>query len=489
MDKLCNFINGELVPPITRKYIENINPATNSINNYIPDSDSRDVEAAIGAAKAAYPKWRKAHFTERAVWLKKIADEMEKKENFDAFVTAEAKDMGKPVSMSSIIDVPGAISTFRKYAAMIESETTPYFQMVDAVGIEHRDPIGIVALITPWNFPLMLFCMKVAPAIVCGNVCVCKPSELSPTTAYLMSTIFQKVGLPNGVVNVVHGYGATAGEPAVKHPAIGAVSFTGGSVTGSRISSLAAPRLKKLQLELGGKNAAIVFDDCYFDETVDGIARAAFFNTGQVCCSGSRLLVQRGVADKFVRRLKEYARTAYVPTIGDPLKPGTLVGPLVSRQHLDKVASYLQLCKEEGGTVIFGGAYGEKVASRLGAQYQQGCFFEPTIVTGLSHTSRCATEEIFGPILTVHVFDNEDEAIAIANQVNYGLAASIWTSDIRRGQRVARELEAGSVWINCYLYADGRMAFGGFKNSGVQRENGRHSIDFFTEIKSITSKL
>jgi len=389
------------------------------------------------------------------------------------------------------MDIPGAIGNFTKYSHMIQSETTPYFQMADAVGIEHRNPIGIVGCITPWNFPLLLFCTKVAPAIVCGNCIVIKPSELSPTTAYLMGKIFQKVGLPAGVVNIVHGYGPTAGQPIVEDPAIGAISFTGGSATGRLISSIAAPKLKKLQLELGGKNAAIVFNDCYFDETVAGIAMAAFVNTGQVCCSGSRLLVQREISGRFIEKLKDYVVENYSKNVGDPLSTKTMLGPLVSSNHFKKVKSYLELAKREGGRFICGGRYGKELGQKMGDgnKYVNGAWFEPTIVIGLDNKCRCAMEEIFGPILTVHIFDTEEEALKIANQVDYGLAGSIWTSDIRRGQRVARELEAGSVWINCYLYQDSRMAFGGFKNSGVQRENGRHSIEFFTEIKSITSKL
>ena len=378
----------------------------------------------------------------------------------------------------------GAIHNFEIYSKMLQSETTPYYQMADAVGIEHRNPVGIIGLISPWNFPLLLFCNKLAPAIICGNCVVSKPSEISPTTAYLVSKILVKI-LPPGVVNVVHGYGDRAGEPIVKSPITRAISFTGGTVTGSRISSIAAPKLKKLQLELGGKNAAIVFNDCYLDETVAGVASASFFNTGQVCCSGSRILIQKNIANKFINKLKEYVSKNLTPNIGNPLDPKTVLGPLVSSQHLKKVRSYLELAKKEGGKIILGGRSGKELTVNLPKELRNGNFFEPTIVTGLDDKCRCAMEEIFGPIATVHVFDTEEDAIRIANQVNYGLAASIWTSDIRRGQRVARDLEAGSVWINCYLYQDDRMPFGGFKDSGVLREGGRHSIDFYTEIKSV----
>jgi aminomuconate-semialdehyde/2-hydroxymuconate-6-semialdehyde dehydrogenase len=489
MQKLCNFINGELVPPVSGKYIDNINPATQEIINAIPDSDYRDVETAINAAQVAYKKWGKLHFKERAVYLDKIAEVMKEDKTFQQLARADSIDMGKPISLMRQMDVPAAIDEFEKYSKLIQCATTPYYQMSDAVGIEHRNPIGIVGLISPWNFPILLICIKVSVAIVCGNCVICKPSELTPTSSYLLCKIFKQVGLPPGVVNVVHGYGMKAGEPITSAHAVRAISFTGGSVTGSRISSIAAPKLKKLQLELGGKNAAIVFNDCYLDETVQGIAVSEFLNTGQVCCSGSRLLIQKGISDRFIEKLKQHVNDVYIPAIGDPLSEKTMMGPLVSTTHFKKVKKYLDLAIQEGGSIICGGKYGRDIGNKLSSSLMNGNWFEPTIVVGLDDKCRCAMEEIFGPILTVHTFETEEEAIAIANQVDYGLAASVWTSDIRRGQRVARELEAGSVWINCYLYGDNRMPFGGFKNSGVQREGGKHSIDFFTEIKSIVSKL
>jgi len=488
-NKLYNYIDGKFVDPVGGNYIDNINPTTQKVNNLIPDSDYRDVDNAIRAAKKAYTTWSKLPFADRAVFLDKIAAAMREEAAFQSFANADTADMGKPTTMMTTMDVPGAIGQFEEFSRMIQSVTTPYYQMADAVAFEHRNPIGLVGLISPWNFPVLLFCIKVSVAIVCGNCVICKPSELTPTSAYLVSRIFAKIGLPAGVVNVVHGYGNKAGEPICKSPAVRAISFTGGSVTGGRISAIAAPKLKKLQLELGGKNAAIVFDDCYLDETVQGVAMSEFLNTGQVCCSGSRLLVQDTIADKFIAKLKAHVENVLIPGIGDPTKPETLLGPLTSAAHLEKVRGYLELAKQEGGRIICGGKYGREVGRRLGGKLEKGNWFEPTIVLGLDDKCRCATEEIFGPILTVHTFKTEEEAIRIANQTDYGLAASIWTSDIRRGQRVAREMEAGSVWINCYLHMDARMPFGGFKNSGVQREGGLHSIDFFSEIKSVVSKL
>eukprot|EP01084_Bolivina_argentea_P126965 224658_1 len=489
MQKLTNYINGEFVAPISGKYIDNINPSTQQVNNLIPDSDSRDVEKAVRAAQNAYKTWSKLGYKDRAVYLDRVATLLQEDRVFQQLASADTNDMGKPINFMQTMDVPGAIGQFTEYSKMIQCTSTPYYQMPDAVGFEHRNPIGLVGLISPWNFPVLLFCMKVSVAIVCGNCVICKPSEITPTTAYLVTRIFAKAGLPKGVVNVVHGYGDRAGEAISKHKAIRAISFTGGSVTGSRISGIAAPQLKKLQLELGGKNSSIVFNDCYLDETVAGVAFCEFLNTGQVCCSGSRLLVQRGIADTFVDKLVKHVQQVWIPNIGDPLKKSTMMGPLSSAGHFKKVQSYFELVKAEGGRIVCGGKYGKDVGRRIGGKFVDGNWFEPTIVMGLKHDSRCATEEIFGPILTVHVFDTEEEAIRIANEVEYGLAGSVWTADIKRGNRVARELEAGTVWVNCYMSADFRMPFGGFKNSGVQREGGVHSINFYTEIKSIVSKL
>jgi len=488
--KLENFINGRFVPPSSGKYIENINPATTRLVNYIPDSDATDINAAVKAARAAYPAWSKLHFSDRAAYLDKMVTAIREQSTFKAFIEAESADMGKPVSMMESIDMPCSIDQLQVISRMALSSTTPYYQMADAVAFEHRSPIGIVGLICPWNFPLLIFCTKIAPALVCGNCCILKPSELSPTTAWLMCRIMQDIDLPPGVLNVVHGYGPSAGEPLVAHANVAAISFTGGSLTGSRISAVAAPMLKKLQLELGGKNPSIVFDDCYLDETAEGIAEAAFYNTGQVCCGGSKLLVQRGIAETLIQKLKSFVREKYSEKIGDPRDPKAVLGPLVSRVQFDKVCSFLKLARQEGGRIVLGGECGETVGRRIGDEFRIGFWVEPTIVVGLDATeSECAMQEMFGPILTVHTFETEEEALRIANSVRYGLAASVWTRNGRRGQRMARELEAGSVWINCYEYSDGRMPFGGFKDSGLYRENGMHSIEFFSEIKSIVSKL
>jgi aminomuconate-semialdehyde/2-hydroxymuconate-6-semialdehyde dehydrogenase len=484
--QLCNYINGASIAPISGKYIDGVNPSTGKVISAIPDSDYRDCALAIEAAQNALPAWRKQSFAARAEVLRTIAAEMRK--IAPKLIETECTDMGKPIMFMANGDMPVAIEEFELYARLILSDTTPYYQMPDAVSIEHRNAIGVCALITPWNFPLMLFCNKIAACIACGNTCVCKPSEMSPMSAALMCDVFSKAGVPKGVINVVHGYGVKAAQPFVESDVVGAVSFTGGSVTGRLVSAIAAPKLKKLQLELGGKNASIVFEDCYFDETVAGVATAGFMNTGQVCCSGSRVLIQRSIFKKFVSALKEHVSQTWSKNIGSPLAPGTQMGPLVSKQHFEKVQRYFELAKREGGEVILGGRAGGK-ALGLPAELSDGYFFEPTIVVGLSDDCRCAMEEIFGPIITVHPFDTQDDAIRIANQVEYGLAACVWTSDIRRGQTVARVLDSGTVWINCYLNADPRQPFGGFKNSGVNRENGLHSIRFYSELKAIVSKL
>eukprot|EP01083_Nonionella_stella_P291333 991351_1 len=390
------------------------------------------------------------------------------KEQSHELARADSIDMGKPINEMATQDVPEAIDEFERFARLVSTETTPYYQMADAVAFEHRNPIGLIGCISPWNFPLWIICLKISVAIVCGNCVICKPSELSPTSLYLLCKIFDKVCIPPGVINVVNGYGKKAGEPIVSNNYVRAISFTGGSVTGARISSIAAPKLKKLQLELGGKNPAIVFDDCYFDETVREVAMSVFLNTGQVCCSTSRLLIQKGIYNKFVNALKEFVINEYIANIGSPLNMNTMIGPLVSKQHLEKVKYYLDLAQREGGNIICGGKFAKDVSCKLASKYSDGNWFEPTIITGLNSKCRCALEEIFGPILSVHIFESEEEAVGMANEVEYGLSATVWTKDIRRGQRIARQIEAGSVWINCYLHMDFRMPFGGFKNSGIQ---------------------
>ena len=375
------------------------------------------------------------------------------------------------------------MANFRFFAGAARHDATGFHEMTAASALNYtlRRPVGVCALITPWNLPLYLLTWKVAPALAMGNPVVCKPSELTPRTAALLAEVIHEVGLPEGAFNLVHGFGPECGAPLVAHPAVSAVSFTGGTATGERVAASAAPAFKKLSLELGGKNATIVFDDADFDAAVAGAARAAFANQGEICLCGSRILVQRGLHDRFVDALVERVSALRV---GDPSDADSDLGALVSFDHRDKVEGYLRLAAEEGGTIRCGGR-----RPALAAPFDGGAFLEPAVVTGLAPSCRTATEEIFGPVVTVHPFDTEEEAVAIANGVRYGLAGSVWTNDLRRAHRVAAAIHSGMVWVNTWLLRDLRVPFGGVKDSGVGREGGAYSLSFYSEVKNVCVKL
>jgi aminomuconate-semialdehyde/2-hydroxymuconate-6-semialdehyde dehydrogenase len=351
--------------------------------------------------------------------------------------------------------------------------------MDDATNIVISNPVGVAALITPWNLPLYLLSWKVAPAIGMGNTVVCKPSELTPMTANLLMETLDEIGLPAGVVNLVHGDGAGAGGPLTSHVDIDLVSFTGGTATGAKVAEVAAPQFKKLSLELGGKNASIIFDDCNLEETVSGVVRASFLNSGQVCLCGSRILIQSGIYDEFVTK---FVDTVESMKIGDPSDETTELGALISTDHLEKVESYVALAKEEGGTTLTGGR------PCLPSEFEHGNWLSPTVIEGLATDARCSTEEIFGPVVTLHKFETEDEAVAIANGTRYGLAGSVWVGDLDKGRRVAENIHTGMVWVNTWLHRDLRVPFGGVKDSGVGREGGRWSLGFFSEAMNICLK-
>ncbi|MEQ1878717.1 MAG: aldehyde dehydrogenase family protein, partial [Bdellovibrionia bacterium] len=342
-------------------------------------------------------------------------------------------------------------------------------------------PVGDAALITPWNLPLYLLSWKMAPALAMGNTVVAKPSELTPLTADALAQVLEELGVPPGVFNLVHGYGHEVGQSLVEHPLTGLVSFTGGTATGEKVASAAAPRFKKLSLELGGKNPTLVFADRFTPDTVQGVARASFLNQGQICLCGSRILVEESIHDRFIESLSKEIKTW---KIGPPQTEGVRFGSLSSHAHLEKVESYVRLAREEGGKVVHGGN-----RPAMSAPYDKGAFFEPTIITGLKSSCRSATEEIFGPVVTVHPFKTEQEAVEIANEVRYGLSASVWTADLNRAHRVSRNLEAGTVWVNTWLLRDLRVPFGGMKDSGVGREGGEHSLDFFSELKNVCVRI
>ncbi|HCH63444.1 MAG: 2-hydroxymuconic semialdehyde dehydrogenase [Deltaproteobacteria bacterium] len=478
---LWNFIHGESVPPSTDAWLDNISPGTGTLLGRIPRSGAPDVERAVAAAKAALQgPWGRFGTAERARMLDRIADGIAARR--DELVAVESDDQGKPRSLAAAVDIPRAEANFRFFAGGIRHEERPCHPMDGHLNYTHRRPAGVCGLITPWNLPLYLLTWKVAPALAMGNTVVCKPSELTPRTASLLAEIALEAGLPPGVLNVVHGDGPGAGAPLTAHPDVQLISFTGGTATGRLVAAAAAPQFKKLSLELGGKNATVVFADADFEAAVAGAARAGFANQGEICLCGSRILVERSIYDRFLARLVELASALRV---GPPDHPDTQVGALVSQSHRDKVEGYLRLAVEEGGTIACGGTR----PTGLPAPYTDGFYLRPAVVTGLAPTCRTATEEIFGPVVTVHPFDTEEEAIAIANGVRYGLAGSVWTQNLSRGHRVAQAIESGMVWVNCWLVRDLRVPFGGMKESGVGREGGRWSLDFYSEPRNVCVRL
>jgi aminomuconate-semialdehyde/2-hydroxymuconate-6-semialdehyde dehydrogenase len=478
--KVPNFVGGDFVSARSGEWLEDLDPARDRPLAKIPRSSAEDVEAAARAARTARDgEWGSTSYEERADLLEAVADAIEAR--LDDFALLESLDTGKPVSLARSVDIPRAVANFRFFAGAVRHQSTDCHSMKGALNYTLRRPVGTFGLITPWNLPLYLLSWKTAPALGMGNAVVAKPSELTPLTASALAEVMHEVGLPAGAFNLVHGVGAEVGQAIVEHPDIAGISFTGGTETGKRVGASAAPLFKKLSLELGGKNPSIVFADCDFEATVDGVVRAAFANQGQVCLCGSRVLVERDLYDRFVDAFVERVKGLRP---GDPQDEATNFGALISQAHRDKIESYAELARAEGGQVLCGGQRPE-----LGGDLAAGAFFEPTVVGGLEPDSRCATEEIFGPVVTLHSFETEAEALAIANGVRYGLASSVWTTDLSRAHRVAERIESGMVWVNTWLLRDLRVPFGGMKESGVGREGGRHSLEFFSESRNICIQL
>jgi aminomuconate-semialdehyde/2-hydroxymuconate-6-semialdehyde dehydrogenase len=473
--RLQNFVGGRFVDAAGGATLDDIDPATGAVSALIPRSGAADVDAAVAAAAGAFESWAATPAATRAAFLDRIADALAAAA--PGLAALEAADSGKTLAMATDVDIPRAVANFRFFAGAIRHDSTSAHAMPDAVNYDVRAPLGVVGLVTPWNLPLYLLSWKVAPALACGNTVVAKPSELTPRTASALADIVAGVGLPPGVFNLVHGTGGEAGAALVAHPGVRAVSFTGGTATGKLVAAAAAPQFKKLSLELGGKNPTIVFADADVPRAVAGAARSAFTNNGQVCLAGSRLFVQRPLYAEF---LPQFVAAVRALKCGPPLAPGTNVGPVSCAAQRDKCEAYVAAARAEGGTIECGGG-----RPPLPPPYDAGFFFEPTVISGLPPTSRVSTEEIFGPVVTVHPFDSEDEVVAAANAVRYGLSGSVWTTNVTTAHRVCRRLDAGVLWVNTWLHRDLRTPFGGVKDSGVGREGGRHSLDFYSEYKNV----
>lgn len=478
---VLNLINGTLQPALGGEWLENVEPATGAVYGRIARSGVDDVEAAVAAGRAAFPEWRAWSPADRRAVLHRLADKVA--ENAALLAEAEARDNGKPVSLAAAVDIPRAEQNLRFYASAAEQFASESHTMGDGtVNYTLRKPLGVVGCISPWNLPLYLFTWKIAPALASGNCVVAKPSEVTPMTAYLLGTWAKEVGLPDGVLNILHGLGPEVGQAMVDHHHVRAISFTGGSSTGAAISAAAAPKFKKLSLELGGKNATVVFDDCDFDAALSTAIRAAFANQGQICLCGSRILVQDTMYERFRDAMVNKVSRM---RIGDPMDPETKMGAVVSRAHRDKVLAAIATARGEGGTILCGGGRHQPREPRL----QGGFFVQPTLIEGLDHTCVTNREEIFGPVATLQSFSDEREALGLANATKYGLSASVWTQDLQRAHRVASGIDTGMVWINCWLVRDLRTPFGGTRQSGVGREGGYNSMRFFTEPQNVCVKL
>ena len=477
--KILNYINGEYEPPIADGWIDNYCPSNGEVNGQIPNSSKEDIELAVKAAQEVFPSWSNTPIDERSKILIKIADLLE--ENLVRFAEAESRDNGKPISLALSVDIPRAASNFRFFGNAITQFASESHESVghNAINYTLRKPIGVVGCISPWNLPLYLFTWKIAPAIAAGNCVIAKPSEVTPMTAYLLGDICTKAGLPKGVLNIVHGLGTSTGQAIVEHPQIKAISFTGGTKTGAHIAKVAAPMFKKLSLELGGKNPNIIFSDCDYEDMLQTTVRSSFANQGQICLCGSRIFVEKSIYKKFKT---DFINEVSKLKVSYPSDVNADLGALVSKEQLQKVLDYIEIAKNEGGTILYGG---EK-ANVDG--FENGYYMQPTIIEVDSNKCRINQEEVFGPVVTIMPFETEDEVLVLANDVKYGLSATLWTNDLKRTMRMTSQLETGIVWVNTWMMRDLRTPFGGVKASGVGREGGFEALRFFTEPKNVCIK-
>ncbi|MCA0133025.1 aldehyde dehydrogenase [Winogradskyella alexanderae] len=477
--KIQNFINGKFENPVKDTWIDNYNPSNGEIYGKIPNSSVEDVKLAYQSAKTAFPGWSNSTLEERSRILIKISELLEA--NLQRFAEAESRDNGKPISLAKAVDIPRAASNFRFFGNAITQFASESHESVGHYAINYtlRQPIGVVGCISPWNLPLYLFTWKIAPAIAAGNCVIAKPSEITPMTAFLLGKICNEAGLPNGVLNIIHGLGTTTGNAIVEHPNIKAISFTGGTATGAHIAKVAAPMFKKLSLELGGKNPNIIFADCDYDDMLETTVRSSFANQGQICLCGSRIFVETSIYEKFK---KDFVEKIKQLKVGHPSDPTTNIGALVSKPHLEKVKSYIDIAKDENGIVLCGG---NQVTIK---DYENGYYLEPTVIEVMNDECRVNQEEIFGPVVTLMPFETETHVLDMANKVKYGLSATLWTNDLKRTMRMSNQLHAGIIWVNTWMMRDLRTPFGGVKASGVGREGGFEALRFFTEPKNVCIK-
>lgn len=475
-----NYINGQLVEPASKKYLDNYDPSRGKVYSYIPDSEGEDVERAVASARAAFPSWSVTPKEQRAKVLLKISALIE--QNLDRLALAESIDNGKPLKLAKTVDIPRAAANFHFYATGILHYAANAHAMEDtAINYTLRQPVGVAGCISPWNLPLYLFSWKIAPALAAGCTVVAKPSEVTPMTAYLLSELCIEAGLPAGVLNIVHGLGGKVGNAIVSHKDVPLISFTGGTKTGAHIASVAAPMFKKMSLELGGKNPNLIFADCDYDKMLATTLHSSFSNQGQICLCGSRIFVEKPLYEKFKKDFVEQTKKL---AVGAPLEEKTRVGAVVSKPHMEKILSYIELAQKEGGKILCGGKQ-----VNPGGEFSEGYYIGPTIIEGLPHDCRTNQEEIFGPVVAIMPFDTEEEVMTYANSTMYGLASTVWTQDLTRAHRVAQNIHAGIVWVNCWLLRDLRTPFGGVKSSGVGREGGFEALEFFTEPKNVCIKL
>jgi aminomuconate-semialdehyde/2-hydroxymuconate-6-semialdehyde dehydrogenase len=474
-----HFINGQYVASVNSKTFDNVNPAKNEIIGKVALGGKEEIDLAVSAARAALEgPWSTMKTQERAKILRRIGDLILERQ--DELAILETLDTGKPLWLSKSMDIPRSAAHFHVFADYLSTLGTEAFQVDDeAISYAYRRPVGVVGLINPWNLPLLLETWKLAPCLAAGNTAVMKPAEWTPMTATVLGEICRDAGVPNGVVNIVHGFGPdSAGAALTEHPGVDALTFTGETTTGKTIMATAAKTLKKLSYELGGKNPNIIFADSNLDEVIETTMKSSFINQGEVCLCGSRIYVERPMYEEFLEKFMEQTKKF---TVGDPFDPATKVGAVISEEHFHRVKKYIEIAKEEGGEILIGGGTPKGMES--------GFYIEPTIIVGLDRTSRVVREEVFGPVVTVIPFDTEQEVIEQANDSQYGLSATVWTNDLRRAHRVAQKIKTGVVWVNTWMIRDLRTPFGGMKNSGIGREGGIHSFEFYTELTNIFIKL